>query len=39
MQYMLIVVLSVYVEQTKMYVISYMNNAVLNLNVVLSVWR
>ena len=37
MQYMLIVVLSVYVEQTKMYVIRYMNNAALNLNVVLFV--
>ena len=37
MQYMLIVVLSVYVEQTQMYVIRYMNNAVLNLNVVLFV--
>ena len=37
MQYMLIVVLSVYAEQTTMYVIRYMNNAALNLNVVLFV--
>jgi len=31
MHYMFIVVLSVYVEQTQICVISYMNNAILNL--------
>ena len=34
--YMFIVVLSFYVEQTNIYVISYMNNAVLNLKVFFS---
>jgi len=33
MHYILIMVLSVYVKQTKICVISYMNNAVLNLKV------